>query len=74
MEVVVFVMQVIGVAGGDTKCALVKAKGAMAAIDYGTEPDFKFKVMQMTDRRGADVIVDMVGGKTTEECVRWSVT
>ncbi len=64
-------MQVIGVAGGRDKCNLVMDKGAVAAIDYSSEPDFKVKVMQMTDRRGADVIVDMVGGQVTEECVRW---
>lgn len=52
---------VIATAGSDEKCAACVSLGARRAINYETE-DFVDVVREATDGRGADVILDMVGG------------
>ncbi|MDE2362869.1 MAG: NAD(P)H-quinone oxidoreductase [Hyphomicrobiales bacterium] len=52
---------VIATAGSPEKCAFCKTIGADHAIDYRTQ-DFVAEVLQITDKRGVDVILDMVGG------------
>ena len=52
---------VIVTAGSAEKCAFCRSLGADVAIDYKTE-DFVEAVKAATDGRGADVILDMVGG------------
>jgi putative PIG3 family NAD(P)H quinone oxidoreductase len=52
---------VIATAGSDEKCAACLKLGADAAINYKTE-DFVAAVKQATRDRGADVILDMIGG------------
>jgi NADPH:quinone reductase len=52
---------VIVTAGSPEKCAACKKLGADAAINYKTE-DFVAKTKEATGGRGADVILDMVGG------------
>ena len=63
-------LKVIGLAGGASKCQLLKERGADEAVDYN-QSDFKSKVMEFTKQRGADVVVDMVGGKLTNDCFKW---
>jgi NADPH2:quinone reductase len=48
-------------AGSDEKCRLCEKLGATRAINYKTE-DFVAVTKEMTDGRGVDVILDMVGG------------
>jgi len=48
-------------AGSDVKCECCVQLGADAAINY-REQDFVDAVKQMTDNKGADVILDMIGG------------
>lgn len=48
-------------AGSAEKCAACEALGAARAINYRSE-DFVEVVKQLTDGKGADVILDMVGG------------
>jgi NADPH2:quinone reductase len=48
-------------AGSAQKCAECEKLGASRAINYRTE-DFGAVVKQLTDGRGVDVILDMVGG------------
>ncbi|MFL6581791.1 MAG: NAD(P)H-quinone oxidoreductase [Burkholderiales bacterium] len=48
-------------AGTADKCAECEKLGATRAINYRTE-DFVAVIKQLTDGRGADVILDMVGG------------
>src|SRR5271170_2431762 len=55
-------MRVIGVAGSEPKLRAVLALGAAHAIDYRTE-DVVARVREATDGRGADLILDPVGGK-----------
>ena len=53
--------QVIVTAGSDDKCAACVALGADHAINYRTQ-DFVAEVQRLTDKRGIDVVLDMVGG------------
>ena len=53
--------RVLATAGSDEKCAACEQLGAERAINYRTE-DFVQVVKQVTDGRGVDVILDMVGG------------
>jgi NADPH:quinone reductase len=53
--------RVIVTAGSDRKCQACLDLGADVAINY-REKDFVEAVLTATDRRGADVVLDMVGG------------
>ena len=56
-----FGARVIATAGGPEKAAACRSLGADRAIDYKAE-DFVAAVKDFTAGRGADVILDMVGG------------
>lgn len=56
-----FGSRVIVTAGSAEKCRFCLELGADAAIDY-RNADFVAAVLQHTDGRGADVILDMIGG------------
>lgn len=47
--------------GTDEKCAAARKLGATAAINYKTE-DFVERIKELTDGRGVDIVLDMVGG------------
>lgn len=53
--------RVFATAGSDDKCRACEALGAERGINYKTE-DFAAVVKELTDGRGVDVILDMVGG------------
>lgn len=53
--------RVIATAGGAEKCEACRALGADLAIDYRSQ-DFVAEARAFTDKRGVDVILDMVGG------------
>jgi NADPH2:quinone reductase len=55
-------MRVIGVAGSEAKCRAVLGLGADHAIDYRRE-DAAERVRELTGGRGADLILDPIGGK-----------
>lgn len=64
---------VIAVAGGDEKLAAASSRGADHLIDHRRE-DFRARVMEITDGRGADVVFDPVGGDTFDaslRCMAW---
>jgi NADPH:quinone reductase len=48
-------------AGSVDKCRAALNLGAEAAIDYANE-DFVERALELTDRRGVDVVLDIVGG------------
>jgi NADPH:quinone reductase len=52
---------VIATAGSPDKCAFCRTLGADHAIDYRKQ-DFVEEVRKITDKKGVDVILDMVGG------------
>ena len=54
--------RVLITAGSDSKCQACLKLGADVAINYRTQ-DFVQAVLAATDKRGADVILDMVGGE-----------
>src|SRR5580692_2318397 len=57
-----FGARVLTTAGSPEKCAACQALGAERAINYRAE-DFVAAVRESTQGRGADVILDMVGGE-----------
>jgi putative PIG3 family NAD(P)H quinone oxidoreductase len=54
-------VRVFATAGSPEKCRACERLGAEKAIDYRTE-DFVDAVRELTDRRGVDLILDIVGG------------
>ena len=56
-----FGARVIATAGSAAKCAACEALGAVRAVNY-REQDFVAVVREATGGRGADVILDLVGG------------
>lgn len=66
--------KVIVTSSSDEKLARAKALGAAEGINYKTTPVWSKRVLELTNGRGADVIVD-VGGKSTlkmsAQCLAW---
>jgi NADPH2:quinone reductase len=60
--------RVLATAGSDEKCQACVKLGADRAINYNAE-DFVEAVLADTKKKGADVILDMVGGKYFERNV-----
>jgi NADPH:quinone reductase len=54
--------RVFATAGSDEKCRACERLGAERAINYRKE-DFGDEIMKMTDGRGVDLILDIVGGE-----------
>ena len=61
--------RVYATAGSAEKCALCVELGAAQAVNYRTEK-FLDVLLQATDRRGVDVILDMVGGPYLADNIR----
>jgi NADPH:quinone reductase len=60
---------VIATAGSADKLAVAKSYGADHVIDYSRE-DVRERVLAFTDKRGADVVYDPVGGSAFEASLR----
>ncbi len=60
-----FGAKVLTTAGSAEKCAFCEKLGAARAINY-LEEDFPSVVWEFTNRKGADLILDMVGGDYIE--------
>ena len=56
-----FGLQVIVTCGSDAKCDAALKMGALHAINYRTQ-DFVGQVRELTEGKGVDVVLDMVGG------------
>ena len=56
-----FGARIISTAGNDEKCGVCKSPGADHAINYKTQ-DFEAETKAITGGKGANVILDMVGG------------
>lgn len=61
--------RVIGSVGRAEKMELVRSFGADEVINHSTE-DLKSRVKELTDGRGADVILDLIGGDVFDQCLR----
>jgi NADPH:quinone reductase-like Zn-dependent oxidoreductase len=64
-----FGARVIATAGSDAKLARARELGADEVINYQTQ-DFVAEVKKLTDRRGADVVFEHVGGETFANSIR----
>lgn len=64
--------RVIGAAGSAEKCALARAHGADATIDYSKETDIRgaLKLLAEANRKGVNVAFDPVGGALSEAALR----
>ncbi|NYT79304.1 NADPH:quinone oxidoreductase family protein [Alcaligenaceae bacterium] len=65
--------KVIATASSPEKLSLAASRGADYLIDYSQE-DFPSRVMELTSDRGADVILDTVGGDVFDQsvdCIAW---
>jgi NADPH:quinone reductase len=60
-----FGARVLATAGSDARCAACERLGAERSINYRTS-DFAEEVQQHTSGRGADVVLDIVGGPYLE--------
>lgn len=56
-------------AGSDEKCRFCEQLGAAKAINYKKE-NFKDAILQITNGRGIDVILDMIGGDYASENIK----
>jgi len=61
--------RVIATAGGPEKLAIASAHGADRTIDHRSE-DLRLRIKELTEGRGADVILDPVGGEVFEASLR----
>lgn len=61
--------QVIAGIGSDEKAELVRAYGASEVVNYGTE-GLKDRIKAITDGRGVDVCMEIVGGEVFEQMAR----
>jgi NADPH:quinone reductase-like Zn-dependent oxidoreductase len=61
--------RVIATSGSPEKAERVRAMGAEAVIDYRETPDWPRRVHELTDGRGADHVVDVVGGENVARSV-----
>lgn len=68
-----FEATVITTAGSEAKCRAAEKMGADLAINYNSE-DFVQKIDEFSGGRGADVILDMVGGDYIERNYRAAAT
>ena len=66
--------RVVGAASSAERCALMMEHGATETIDYGTS-SLRDRVAELTGKRGADVVIDPVGGEMGSlalRCIAWS--
>jgi NADPH2:quinone reductase len=61
--------RVFATAGSEAKCDACVKLGAEAAINYKTE-DFAERIKALTDGRGVDVVLDMIGGPYAQRNLR----
>ena len=62
-------MRVIAAASSGDRLALTRARGASEGVNYDAE-DLKERIKELTDGRGADVVIDPVGGPYSEPALR----
>lgn len=63
---------VIGTVGSDEKLSAVKSEGADHVLNYSQ--GFRDQVKELTDGKGADVVLDPIGGAVFDEsmrCINW---
>ena len=56
--------RVIGTTGSDAKSDKLRLLGADAVLNYRTEPEWEKRVLELTGRRGVDLVVEVGGAGT----------
>jgi len=65
-----FGARVIATSSSDDKLAVAKELGATDLINYRTTPDWAGRVLELTDGKGVDVVIDVAGGDGVNDSVR----
>ena len=60
---------VIATSGNELKCGRLRTLGADVAIDV-SEDDFVAEVLRITNNRGVDVVLEMIGGEVYQKSLR----
>jgi NADPH2:quinone reductase len=61
--------QVIATSGSEVKCRRLRQLGADVTVDV-SENDFLTEVMRVTDNRGVDVVLEMIGGEVYQKSLQ----
>lgn len=61
--------RVIVTSSSDAKIARMQEIGADAGINYRTNPEWYKKVLELTDGRGADIVINNVGMSELDQCL-----
>lgn len=61
--------KVIATSGGEEKCRRLRQLGADLTVDV-TRTDFVAEVMRATNNRGADVVLEMIGGEVYQKSLQ----
>ena len=64
-----FGAQVIATSGSEVKCRRLRQLGADVTVDV-SENDFLSEVMRVTDNRGVDVVLEMIGGDVYQKSLQ----
>jgi tumor protein p53-inducible protein 3 len=59
--------KVIAIAGDDGKIKKSKELGAVAGFNYKTDPDWDQKVLEFTDNKGVNLVLDCVAGSFVDK-------
>lgn len=62
--------RVIATSGSDAKAERLKALGASDVINYRTEPAWEKRVLDLTDARGVDIVVEVGGAATLAQSIK----
>ncbi len=62
--------RVIATTGSDTKMARLLDMGAEHVVNYRTEPEWENRVMELTGKRGVDLVVEVGGAGTLAKSLR----
>ena len=61
--------KVIATSGSEVKCRRLRQLGADVTIDV-SENDFLVELMRVTDKRGVDVVLEMIGGEVYQKSLQ----
>src|SRR5690625_5709176 len=67
-------LRVISTTSNDQKANKLKALGADHVINYQSEPDWAKVVHELTDKRGVEKIVEVVGPETFKDSLQAAAT
>lgn len=62
--------RVLAITSTAAKADLLRGLGAEAVVNYRHDPDWHLRVLELTEGRGVDRAVDVVGGQTVERAAR----